>query len=121
MDIPDGKISITVEAKGFRTAVHEVEHRASAPSRIGITLQVGSISETVEVSAAKLQTSTRIDRPSKDEQKQASVNVINLQRRVAGVLPIQVDVPRTGNSYRFARPLVVDEETRVTFSYKAGR
>lgn len=39
-----------------------------------------------------------------------------VQRRVAGVLPIKVDVPRTGNSYRFVRPLVLDEETKLTFS-----
>ena len=44
-----------------------------------------------------------------------------LQRRVAGVLPIPIDVPKAGNSYRFVRPLVVDEETKVTFTYRAGR
>jgi hypothetical protein len=55
-----------------------------------------------------------------DEQAQAaaSSNVLNLQKRVAGVLPIPIDVPRAGTSFRFVRPLVVDEETRVTFSYK---
>jgi hypothetical protein len=37
---------------------------------------------------------------------------------VAGVLPVRVDVPRAGASYRFARALVLDEETKVTFSYK---
>ena len=47
-----------------------------------------------------------------------SSNVGNLQRRVAGVLPIAIDVPHEGNSYRFVRPLVLDEETKVTFSYK---
>ena len=52
---------------------------------------------------------------------QASANVANLQRRVAGVLPIPVEVPKAGNSYRFVRPLVVDEETKVTFAYRAGR
>ncbi len=55
---------------------------------------------------------------SAGSQNAASANVANLQRRVAGVLPIAVDVPREGNSYRFVRPLVVDEETKVTFSYK---
>jgi hypothetical protein len=44
--------------------------------------------------------------------------VINLQRRVAGVLPVRMDVPRTGTSYRFVRPLVLEEETNVTFRYK---
>jgi hypothetical protein len=51
-------------------------------------------------------------------QNNASANVLNLQKRVAGVLPVRVDVPRAGNSYRFARALVLDEETKVTFSYK---
>ena len=51
-------------------------------------------------------------------QNSASSNVLNLQKRVAGVLPVRVDVPRAGNSYRFARALVLDEETKVTFSYK---
>jgi hypothetical protein len=48
-----------------------------------------------------------------------SLNVVNLQRRVSGDLPIHVDVPRAGNSYRFVRPLVLDEETKVTFKYKS--
>jgi hypothetical protein len=52
------------------------------------------------------------------EQNAASDNVLNLQKRVAGVLPVRVDVPRAGTSYRFARALVLDEETKVTFSYK---
>jgi hypothetical protein len=37
---------------------------------------------------------------------------------VAGVLPVRIDVPRTGTSLRFVRPLVLDEETTVTFKYK---
>ena len=49
----------------------------------------------------------------------ASSNVVNLQRRVAGVLPVAIDVPRTGTSFQFARALVLDEETKVTFSYKS--
>lgn len=48
----------------------------------------------------------------------ASLNVMNLQKRVAGVLPVAVDIPRTGTSFSFVRPLVLDEETKVTFSYK---
>ena len=45
-------------------------------------------------------------------------NVFNLQRRVAGVLPVKVDVPQAGRSYKFVRPLVIDEETRISFQYK---
>jgi hypothetical protein len=48
-----------------------------------------------------------------------SQNVFNLQRRVAGILPVRVDVPRSGKSYRFVRPLVMDEETKITFQYKS--
>jgi hypothetical protein len=44
--------------------------------------------------------------------------VLDLKQRVAGVLPIAIDVPRTGTSYRFVKPLVIDEETTVTFAYK---
>jgi hypothetical protein len=47
-----------------------------------------------------------------------SQNVVNLQQRAAGVLPIRIDVPRAGTSHTFVKPLVVDEETVVGFSYK---
>ncbi len=56
--------------------------------------------------------------PAASNQQSASANVMNLQKRVAGVLPVAVDVPRTGTSFSFVRPLVLDEETKVTFSYK---
>jgi len=49
----------------------------------------------------------------------ASANVMNLQKRVAGVIPVPIDVPRAGTSFSFVRPLVLDEETRVTFTYKS--
>jgi hypothetical protein len=35
------------------------------------------------------------------------------------VLPVGIDVPRAGNSYHFARALVLDEETKLTFNYKS--
>ena len=71
--------------------------------------------ETVTVSGA----SPAID-AKKDEQKAAepSQNVINLQRRTAGVLPVRVDVPRAGTSHQFVKPLVVDQETTVNLRYK---
>jgi hypothetical protein len=52
-------------------------------------------------------------------QNGASANVLNLQKRVAGVLPVPVEVPHAGTSFAFVRPLVLDEETKVTFSYKS--
>jgi hypothetical protein len=67
-------------------------------------------------------TSREIERDlkkQKDTEASApSGNVLNLQQRVAGVLPVRVDVPRAGTSYRFVRPLVLDEETKLTFTYK---
>ena len=47
-----------------------------------------------------------------------SVNVQNLQKRAAGVLPVRLDVPRAGRAHTFVRPLVMDEETRVGFRYR---
>jgi hypothetical protein len=80
-------------------------------------MSVGAVEETITVSGH----SPRIDRSTRTEAEQKappSQNVINLQRRVAGVLPVRVDVPRAGTSYRFSRPLVVDDETRVSFHYR---
>lgn len=47
-----------------------------------------------------------------------SAKVQSLQRRAAGVLPVPIDVPRAGTSYRFIKPLAVDEETMVQFRYQ---
>ena len=52
------------------------------------------------------------------KQLEPSQNVIDLQRKTAGVLPVRVDVPRTGTSHQFVKPLVVDQDTSVTFRYK---
>jgi hypothetical protein len=48
-----------------------------------------------------------------------SVNVQNLQRKISGVLPVRIDVPRAGHSYMFVRPVVIDEDTTVRFTYRA--
>jgi hypothetical protein len=66
--------------------------------------------------------SNDVRRPERNAQittNDVSSNIVNFQRRAAGDLPIRVDVPRAGNSYRFLRPLVLDEETRVTFRYRS--
>jgi hypothetical protein len=57
--------------------------------------------------------------PGVSNQGAPSANVLNLQRRVTGVLPVAIDVPRAGTSFAFVRPLVLDEETKVIFSYKS--
>jgi hypothetical protein len=38
---------------------------------------------------------------------------------MAGVLPVAMDLPRAGTSFRFVRPLVLNEETKVTFNYRS--
>ena len=59
-----------------------------------------------------------IERAAKRRQSPPSQNVVNLQARAAGVLPIRVDVPRAGVSHQFIKPLVVGAEATVTLRYK---
>jgi hypothetical protein len=84
--------------------------------------------ETITVSgeAGRNFSTVDLERLQRDARKQAekqqlgaSANVMNLQQRVSGVLPVRIDVPRAGNSYHFVRPLVLDEETKVSFTYKS--
>ena len=134
-----GPIRVRAEASGFSTA--ECRGRA-APGRAvacELTLQVGSVAEEVTVTAEApvintaspaLEMAFGRDRdaaPSYRAGQQTpaptppSANVLNLQRRVAGVLPVRVEVPRSGTSYRFLRPLVLGDETTVRFGYKRSR
>lgn len=75
-------------------------------------LRTSGVVESVTIDEAKA--------PAKTEQEpqQTSQNVLNLQRRVAGVLPVRIDVPRTGTSHRYMRPLVLGEVTEVSLKYK---
>ena len=64
-------------------------------------------------------TDAKVNESLREAQKQEpSQNVINLQKRAAGVLPVRVDVPRAGTSHQFIKPLVVDQETFVSLRYK---
>lgn len=123
-NLPSGRVRITAESPGFNRFVRQVAYDASRPSRYSFTLQIGQTMEAIEIRAESGagRESQRVEREDRKAaaavETAASSNVMNLQRRVAGVLPIRVDVPRAGNSYRFVRPLVIDEETKVTFSYK---
>jgi carboxypeptidase family protein len=119
-NVPTGQVKITAESPGFRTAVRNAVYDASRPSTYSFQMDVGAVAETVEVSApATPITRTELEPQRKKEPQQASANVVNLQRRVAGVLPVPIEVPRAGTSFSFVRPLVLDEETKVTFSYKS--
>jgi len=122
-NMPSGRVRITGAMQGFRTTVRDVLYDANYPASVSFALLVGSVSESIEVRQKDQENeSRRIERDLKKNQAAASgtasSNVLNLQRRVAGVLPVQVDVPRAGRSYSFVRPLVLDEETKITFTYK---
>ena len=86
-------------------------------------LEVGAVTESVTITDSSSVTESRIQRAVTQRQvaqlNMPSQNVFNLQRKVAGVLPVRIEVPRSGKSYRFVRPLVLDEETRITFQYKS--
>jgi hypothetical protein len=128
-NFPSGNGKIQVDANGFRRLVQQFNYDASRPVEYVSPLSVGSATETVQVTAqaansplngrsydqfGQLEGNTK-----KRAMNPASANVMNLQRRVAGVLPVAIDVPRSGSSFEFARALVLDEETRVTFSYRS--
>jgi len=122
-----GPVRVSVAAQGFSSAQQELDFVASQPARLGTTLPVGAVSSaTVQVTGGGKdleRESRRIEEQARKKQEAQlnapSQNVFNLQRRVAGILPVRVDVPRAGKSYRFVRPLVLEEETRITFQYKS--
>jgi Carboxypeptidase regulatory-like domain len=120
-----GAVKVAITSTGFSRMQYDVNLLETKPSRIGTTLEVAGVSATVEVTGTDSAevNSRRIDDMVKKNQaaqlNTASQNVFNLQRRVAGILPVAVEVPRSGKSYRFVRPLVMEEETRITFQYKS--
>ncbi|HET7258737.1 MAG TPA: carboxypeptidase-like regulatory domain-containing protein [Candidatus Acidoferrum sp.] len=122
-NMPSGRVKITASSPGFQTTARELSYDANSPTSYNFSMQVGAVTESIEVQSGRddRDESRRIERDLKkraSEAGPASSNVLDLQRRVAGVLPVRVDVPRTGNSYSFVRPLVLDEETKLTFNYK---
>jgi hypothetical protein len=107
---------------------HEMNLASMQPGLIGTTLSPGQVTETVTVTGSgenlmtldgvrRLEEQARQNRAA--QLSAPSANVTNLQRRVAGILPVRIDVPKSGRSYRFVRTLVLDEETRISFNYKA--
>ena len=119
-----GAVKVAISVPGFKRMQYDLDLQASKPARIGTTMEVASVSETVNVTADGAEfNSRRIEEMVKKNQTAQmyanSQNVFNLQRRVAGILPVAVEVPRSGKSYRFVRPLVMEEETRITFQYKS--
>jgi hypothetical protein len=132
MGLSTGTYQVTASAPGFQSLSVPIAYDASRPRAYRFALNVGAVTQTVEVSAAISLIDTESVQLSKKQKHnkaaaptapppppQASANVFNLQQRVAGVLPVAVDVPRAGTSYRFLRPLVVNEETKLAFTYKS--
>ena len=124
--IEPGPVRVNISAPGFKASQQDFELYASKPARMGTTLEIGTISELVTVTTdganAAVENRRLEDLARKNQAAQVnnlSQNVFNLQRRVAGLLPVAIEVPRSGKSYRFVRPLVLDEETRITFQYKS--
>jgi len=124
--VQPGPVRVTIAASGFSGVQQDLQLDGSRPARLGTTLPVGAVAETVTVTtnlyslepgSRQVQELTRKTQAA--QLNLPSQNVFNLQRRVAGILPVRVDVPRSGKSYRFVRPLVLDEETKVTFQYKS--
>jgi Carboxypeptidase regulatory-like domain len=125
-----GSYKARAEMAGFNTTQLNLNYDATQPALYNLTLNLGAAAETVEVSAemSTAASSTLLVNGRNLQRQQlapgavgqnASVNVLNLQKRVAGVLPVVIEVPRAGTMFSFVRPLVLDEETRVTFSYKS--
>jgi hypothetical protein len=124
-NLSSGNVRVSVDAPGFQRNVHNFSYDGSRPAPFVASLQVGALTQSVEVSssaptvAGYQRTERDIKKQAAQQQLVASANVYSLQQRVSGVLPVRVDVPRAGNSYHFVRPLVLDEETKVTFTYKS--
>jgi hypothetical protein len=121
-----GPVSVNITAPGFKRMQQDFNYDNSRPVRMGTTLEIAGITETVTVTAGVAELEKENRRIEGMVQNQAgqitnapSQNVFNLQRRVAGILPVRIEVPRSGRSYHFVRPLVMDEETRITFQYKS--
>jgi hypothetical protein len=123
--VPDGKVTMTATLAGFETQRRQLSFDQQ-PVQVDFRLRVAAMTETVAVSGKTPQTATTFDvsdslkKSEENAQRlvEPSQNVINLQRRAAGVLPVRIDVPRAGTSHRFVRPLVVDQETVVALRYK---
>jgi hypothetical protein len=132
-NVPSGQTSVSAILLGFTTARYSFLYDLR-PREMTIELQVGSLQETVTVTAeapmVDVQSARQIvtfrndtgdiqpPAPRRPVATPPSVNVIDLQRRATGVLPVRVDVPKAGISHQFVKPLVVDQETTVTLRYK---
>jgi len=121
-NVGSGKARVTGQLSGFKSTRRNVQFD-QRPQQVDLRLEIGEITESVAVSAESPAVFA-VGTPWPNEQARQSAdttpsqNVQNLQRRAAGVLPVRMDIPRAGTSHRFVKPLVIDEETQVSFRYK---
>ncbi|HEY7501812.1 MAG TPA: carboxypeptidase-like regulatory domain-containing protein [Vicinamibacterales bacterium] len=139
-NLPSGPMSVTSQLPGFKTAQRSLVYD-SRPRQVDFQMAVGGVSESVTVTAEAPLVNTmtaersetfaftapnagvnnmraRDEAQRRAQAQEPSMNVQSLQRRASGVLPVRIDVPRAGSSHRFVKPLVIDEETVVSFRYK---
>ncbi len=116
--VASGPVTMSAELTGFASQRSAFVFDQQ-PRRVDFVMALGTGRETVTVSAdSAVDERSRSRNFAAQKAAEPSQNVINLQRRAAGVLPIRVDVPRAGTSHQFVKPLVVDQETVVSFRYK---
>jgi carboxypeptidase family protein len=124
-NLNSGLVEVSAHSSGFQTYNQQLNYDATRPQPLTYTLQLGASAQTVTVTASDsnykdyLRFEKEARKSAEQKQTAASANVTNLQQRISGVLPVRFDVPKAGNSYNFVRPLVLDEETKVTFTYKS--
>jgi hypothetical protein len=115
--VQPGQVTVMGELQGFKNKRQTFRYSGEG-RHVNLILEVGSTTETVAVSAESPDVDVN-QKTVRNEPQAPSQNVQNLQRRASGVLPIRIEVPRAGVSYAFVKPLVVDEESVVTFRYKS--
>lgn len=115
-NVPAGQVTITGNLQGFKNGRQSFRY-AGEGRQVDLTLELSDVRETVTVSAESPDVDVN-QKAARNEPQAPSQNVQNLQRRASGVLPIRIEVPRAGVSYAFVKPLVVDEESVVSFRYK---
>ena len=111
-DVVPGRVTVTATLAGFQSAQSSF-NADERPRRLEIAMPASGMAETVTASAA--------ESPRVDLQRAAaappSQNVVDLQRKATGVLPVRIDVPRAGTSHQFVKPLVVNQEAVVRLRY----
>ena len=110
--VPGGPLRVEATLTGFTTATATLAFDG-APVTVDLTLEVGALTETITVTGA-----SPVEDAERGRDEPTPPHVLELQQRVAGVLPIRVEVPRTGRSYAFLTPLAVGDAPTLTVRYR---